>query len=154
RRAMTPTLSTLLLQCNDQIRLLVDAAAGTQDADAEAAQQRQALVEKLKTAYGADKSSDTPGATSSAAPAASALSVGKKTGRWHISVIFGAETYRNGMDPLAILNYVRNLGVITEVKCNVERVPLLDGSNPEDCHLGFEFDLDTAASESEIEAAF
>ena len=74
--------------------------------------------------------------------------------RWQLSVQFGVDTYRNGMDPLAILNYVRGLGRITQLVCDATAVPALQGLDPESCHLSFDFNLLSAASRAEIESAF
>lgn len=140
-------LGSLLLQCNDQIRSLVASAQDTGPESADAAQARDALVVRLKAVSGDD-----------AAPAAAAGAARPSTftgnRRWHVSVHFGAATFRNGMDPLAILNYVRRLGTIPNIACDTAAVPLLDSMDPENCHLGFEFSLDTAAARDEIEAAF
>ena len=38
--------------------------------------------------------------------------------------------------------------------CDTLAVPPLDALAPEDCHLAFEFSLDTEASRDEIESAF
>lgn len=148
RVALTPELSTLLLQCNDQIRALIAAAQDTQADDASAAQTRAALVVRLQAASG-DGTTDmhTPDAAAPA-PAASGLR------RWHLWVKFGEDTYRNGMDPLAILTYVRGLGAIPRLVCDLDGVPTLESIDPESCHLGFELSLDTAAARPEIEAAF
>ena len=147
---LTPDLSTLLLQSNDQIRLLVAAAAqAPSEPPAEAAQtaeNRAALVKRLQAASGID---------AQPAPAAqSALALAGALPCWHVSVQFGADTYRNGMDPLAILNYVRGLGSITPLICDVAAVPPLLALDPESCHLSFDFNLHSAASRAEIESAF
>lgn len=147
--ALTPELSTLLLQCNDQIRVLIAAAQDPQADDADAAQARAALVVRLHAASGGET------ADALAVPHTAALAsptAGMR--RWHLWVKFGEDTYRNGMDPLAILTYVRGLGAIPRLVCDLEGVPALESVDPESCHLGFQFSLDTAATRQEIEAAF
>ena len=144
--ALTPELSTLLLQCNDQIRLLVDAALAPQADDGQALAHRAALVERLQAASG-DLAPATAAVPGPPAPA-DALP------RWHVSVQFGSETFRNGMDPLAILGYVAGLGAIPRCVCDLAAVPALEAIDPESCHLAFEFSLDSAASRAQIEAAF
>lgn len=147
--ALTPELSTLLLQCNDQIRVLIAAAQDPQADDADAAQARAALVVRLQGASGGET------ADALAVPHTAALAsptAGMR--RWHLWVKFGEDTYRNGMDPLAILTYVRGLGAIPRLVCDLKGVPALESVDPESCHLGFHFSLDTAATRQEIEAAF
>jgi len=144
--ALSPELSTLLLQSNDQIRALVGAAQDSQAESAEALHERDALVQRLKSACTAPD----------VAPADEAQHAQALGGArcWHLSVRFGPETFRNGMDPLAILNYVRGLGAIPRLACDASAVPALDAIDPETCHLAFEFSLATAASRTEIESAF
>ncbi len=146
---LTPDLSTLLLQSNDQIRQLVAAAAQPaqhESPDSAAAElDRAALVQRLQTASGI---APEPAPDPQLALAASNLPC------WHLSVQFGADTYRNGMDPLAILNYVRGLGSITHLVCDATDVPSLQGLDPESCHLSFDFNLLSTASRAEIESAF
>jgi two-component system chemotaxis sensor kinase CheA len=69
-------------------------------------------------------------------------------------VAFGTDTFRNGMDPLAVLNYVRGLGEMPRLVCDAAAVPPLDELDPESCHLAFEFGLHTPASRETIESAF
>ena len=149
RVALTPELSTLLLQCNDQIRALIAAAQDPQSEAATGAQAREALVLRLQAASGdGDVAAAEPVVATADTPAAASAR------RWHLSVYFGADTFRNGMDPLAILNYVRGLGEIPRLACDLAGVPSLEAIDPESCHLGFEFSLDTAASREEIESSF
>jgi len=158
RVALTPELSTLLLQCNDQIRILVTSAQDPQADSPQAEQARAALVVRLQ-AMGGDggdggaalRAEDGMAATAAAAAAAPTDAADQ---RWQVSVRFGPDTFRNGMDPLAILNYVRGLGRMPSLVCDVGEVPALDEVDPESCHLGFVFALDTASTRAQIEAAF
>jgi two-component system chemotaxis sensor kinase CheA len=147
---LTPDLSTLLLAGNDEIRSLVTAAKDPTAADdAGALWARNTLVARLQEASGKRQA---PMAAAAAAPAADPPSSALQ--RWQLSVRFGSDTFRNGMDPGAILGYLRGLGDIAELHCSCEAVPPLDDIDPESCHLGFAFALDTAATQAEIEAAF
>ena len=150
---LTPALSTLLLQCNDQIRALVDAAGqpapdGTVDADGDAA--RAALVAQLQAAGAGGDAPTAPVPQDAAAPAAAP----DATHPWQIGAAFGPETFRNGMDPLTILRYVAGLGRVHQVQCATDAVPALEDLDPECCRLGFQFLLDSSADEAAITAAF
>jgi two-component system chemotaxis sensor kinase CheA len=140
---LTPDLSTLLLRCNDQIRRLIDQASGGQD-DAEGAATRAELVEQLGARVPAR----------AAAEAASAPQVAQASARWHVSVAFGADTFRHGMDPLAILNYVAQQGTLGAIGCDADAVPPLEALDPESCHLGFVFVLQTERGREAIDNAF
>jgi len=150
RLTLTPALSTLLLQSNDEIRALVGAAQGAQSETVEAEQVRATIVMRLQEASGEVGS----GITADESDEASASSVGCETRRWHVSVRFGIDTFRNGMDPLTILDYVRGLGSIPSIACDTAAIPEVEAFDPEDCHMAFEFSLDTPASRQEIEHAF
>ena len=148
--SLTPALGTLLLQSNDQIRALVlQAQSEGSETPADLAA-RAALVERLQAAAGV-----APGAAvASSEPATAAPAAQDGLRRWHVSLRFGVDTFRHGMDPLAILNYVRGLGAIPRLVCDTGAIPGLDGFDPESCHLGFEFSLDTQADRAQIEQAF
>ena len=150
----SPGLSTLLLQCNDQIRALVTAAKHPSADDAAGDAERSALVQRLQAAAGAtqvpaDASSGvSAAATADAAPACSTHAL------WQIGAAFGNDTFRNGMDPLTILRYVAGLGSMSQVRCNTDAVPGLEALDAETCHLAFDFALDTDADQAAITAAF
>lgn len=146
--SLTPDLSTLLLRCNDQIRTLV-AEAGGQPVNEAAATRRASLVAELQTAAGVQ-----PAEAGSPAPADSRPALPSTLRPWHVSVAFGHDLFRNGMDPLAVLNYVRGLGEVPHMVCDVDGVPPLDELDPETCHLAFIFSLVTEASRAQIEDAF
>ena len=117
---LTPSLSTLLLQRNDQIRRLIDVAQGPDADDSAALRGREALVVRRQAA-----SRDIAAAAPSG-PGLRAAAPARQAGCWHVSVQFGAETFRNGMDPLAILGYVAALGAVPQVVCDRAAVPRLD----------------------------
>ena len=143
--ALTPAISTLLLQCNDQIKLLV--ATEGEDADtAEQKDQRADLVLQLRGLTEDDVAA--PVATTAAA------AVTDVTGLWNISARFGPDTFRNGMDPLSIARYLGGMGEVLSVRCGVDGVPPLANLDPESCHLAFFMQLKTRASREDIEGAF
>jgi len=144
---LTPELSTLLLQSNDEVRSLVRAAQSGEPEAADVDVRRAEIVARLQAAAG-DPTAD----AAQSGPLAVAGGNGER--RWSVAVRFGADTFRNGMDPLTILDYVRGLGRMSELACDTAAVPTLDTLDPEACHLAFEFKLDTAAPRDDIERAF
>jgi len=147
---LTPTLSTLLLRSNDRIRMLVDTAADDTPPEPDEAADIAALALELQHAGGASMHAVAAGVPK----AAVAVPVDSSSRTWHVSVHFGPETYRDGMDPLSTLNYLRSFGHIVALCCDVEAVPALESIDPETCHLGFKFGFETDASRDEIDAAF
>jgi two-component system chemotaxis sensor kinase CheA len=148
--ALNPEISTLLLQCNDQIKFLVDTAADESADTPEQKDQRADLVIHLRALTEADAAA-APQVAATAAPAGKA-SAEPRT--WTISARFGQETFRNGMDPLSIARYLGGLGQVVSVRCGHDGVPPLVNLNPETCYLGFAMQLLTTASRDDIEGAF
>lgn len=146
----TPDMGTLLLQCNDQIRFLIRLAQSGGAVSADEAAARASLETRLQAFSG-----DASAACAVAGPAPEGVAGGDSAARvWTLQVGFLPDTFRNGMDPLAILNYLRGLGAITRIHCDRSAVPSLDTLDPESCHLAFGFELETTADQAAIEAAF
>ncbi|QDL53048.1 chemotaxis protein CheA [Rhodoferax aquaticus] len=147
--ALTPAISTLLLQCNDQIKFLVDTAADANADTPDEIDRRADLVMHLK----ALTEGGSP-AVAAPAPISAPAAQQQSSGVWKISAQFGADTFRNGMDPLSIARYLGTLGTVTAVRCGSETVPALVNINPESCYLSFAMELESAASREDIEGAF
>jgi len=150
---LTPDLSTLLLQSNDEIKVLVSSAQDAQDEPEHVVSAREVVVQRLRAAAG-EMPAGTAGPMAHAAADPGFIETGAAIRRWHLSVQFGVDTFAHGMDPLNILNYLGALGCISNVVCDTLAVPVLESLDPESCHLAFEFSLDTAAPREAIEKAF
>ncbi|GAB4213284.1 MAG: chemotaxis protein CheA [Rhodoferax sp.] len=160
--SLTPAMSTLLLQCNDQIKFLVDTASDdSQDTDAQKDLRADLVIQLQAFTEGvAPTSAPAPAtrgastdASSASAPAPDAPPDGGMT-EWQISARFGPETFRNGMDPLSIVKYLRNLGTVKSMHCSLDTVPSLLNLNPETCYLSFVMALASGRGRDEIEGAF
>ncbi|WP_338416395.1 chemotaxis protein CheA [uncultured Sphaerotilus sp.] len=154
--ALTPRLITLLLQSNDVMRELVRLARDAQDESPEAAGAREKLVVQLKQATAGTGEPAEPVVVRpvDAASTASAPVPAIDAGVWQVAVRFGVDAFRHGIDPLTLLNYVRNLGAVSGMCCEARTVPGLDAFDPESCYLSFAFGLCTTATRHEIERAF
>jgi two-component system chemotaxis sensor kinase CheA len=149
---LTAALSTLLLQSNDQVRLLIAEAQGQAIDAPAAAAARAALVQALQAQAGVGPTSAAHQAPATGLATAAEAHAG--TAGWHLRVRFGTEVFRNGMDPLALLNYLRGLGTIAHLRCDIDAIPTLEALDAEACHLGFEFQLQGNADRAAVEAAF
>jgi hypothetical protein len=69
---------------------------------------------------------------------------------WHVAFAPGRQTFRDRMDPMAILDDAHRDGVMTALCCDLDRIPLLATIDPESCFLAFEFVLGTARSRREV----
>lgn len=76
------------------------------------------------------------------------------TPNWHISLRFGPDTLRNGMDPISFISYLQKLGDTVFLKTLWDSMPPADQMDPESCYLGFEIDIASNSSQDEIEDVF
>jgi two-component system chemotaxis sensor kinase CheA len=73
---------------------------------------------------------------------------------WHVSIRFGRDVLKNGMEPLAFLRYLLNLGEIVHIETICDAMPPAEEMDPEACYLGFEITLRSHASKEQIENVF
>jgi two-component system chemotaxis sensor kinase CheA len=59
-------------------------------------------------------------------------------GAWHLSLRFGADALRNGLDPLAFVRYLGQVGQVQSCHTLADAIPALERLDPEACCLGFE----------------
>ncbi len=151
--ALTPAISTLLLQCNDQIRFLVDTAL---DEAADTEQHRQLRAALVAQLHALTEAKPAPGSRQAAGASAEPLPApsGPPEQVWSIQARFGVDTFRNGMDPLSIARYLAGMGQVRSMRALLDAVPPLKRIDPESCHLGFAMELVSSASREEIEGAF
>ena len=155
---MTDDLIALLLHCCDHIGTLVDAlSSGQRMPDANADQQGAELLAQLGHYLGPEKTLPSSPPT----PARKNIDVSKYAGptgdainHWHISLRFGPDTLRNGLDPLSFIRYLATLGEIKGLVTLPDALPAIDNMNPEECYLGFEITFNSKASSRAIDNAF
>jgi len=153
--AMSEDMVALLLACGDFIRRQVDAVEAGEPAplpadDAEGA----ALLARLQRHLDADAPAPAaaPARTMAGVDDAAAAEGGAE--HWHVSLRFGADVLRNGMDPLSFIRYLATLGTIERIVTVHDAVPALDAIDPESCFLGFEIAFRTTADKAAIENVF
>lgn len=73
---------------------------------------------------------------------------------WHISLRFGRNVLRNGLDPLSFIRYLGGLGEITEVTTLFDTMPEPAHVDPESCYLGMELDFSGAVTKETIDDVF
>ncbi|WP_082118746.1 chemotaxis protein CheA [Pseudomonas veronii] len=145
-------LSALFLDARDHIGQLIDLLAedGNLDRlDEPLRVQGQCLGERLAQYL--------EGSVPSASPAPAtqpADEPGASPGHWHLSLRFGPDVLRNGMDPLAFLRYLSTLGQLLHTVTLCEGLPPFASMDPETNYLGFELALLSDASREVIDGAF
>jgi two-component system, chemotaxis family, sensor kinase CheA len=146
-------LSALFLDARDHIGQLIDLVAedGHLDRLEESLQvQGQRLGEQLGTYL--EGSLPTASATAQGTPSTDDQ-VGVPS-HWHLSLRFGPDVLRNGMDPLAFLRYLGTLGRLLSTVTLFESLPPMASMDPETNYLGFELALESEASRDVIDGAF
>lgn len=76
---------------------------------------------------------------------------------WHISVRFGRDTFRRGMDPAAFLLHLGACGALRNVVTLADLMPLAEEMDPESCYLGYEIDLEAntaSVTQADLEQVF
>ncbi len=76
------------------------------------------------------------------------------TDYWHLSLRFGLEVFRNGMDPFSFVRCLTTLGKIVKLVTVMDSIPSVDEMDPESCYLGFEISFDSDADKITIENVF
>nr|WP_324257902.1 chemotaxis protein CheA [Cellvibrio fontiphilus] len=150
-------LLSILLPCRDHIALLIDHALQGRANDAECLAKGQALLDSLQP-WLAEKNTEEPvsAVASQTIQADYIKSLVSESEResWHISVRFGPDLMRNGMDPLSIMRFLSTLGEITHITTITDHLPDYQNFDPEQLYLGFEIALSSTASQQQIEDAF
>jgi two-component system chemotaxis sensor kinase CheA len=145
---VSEALVALLLACCDHIATLVDAVdAGTLDGNTVLTAAGAPLLDALQGYL------DGPAAPAAALTVAASVAAGGER-EWRIVLRFGADTLRNGMDPLSFIRYLGQLGTITGIATLTDRLPAAAEFDPESCYLGFEIGFTSSEEQAAIEGVF
>ncbi|MDB6063697.1 MAG: chemotaxis protein CheA [Verrucomicrobiaceae bacterium] len=149
-------LADIFLESCDQISALVDNVANGNDApDAALEQKGSGLIDRLNVYLGvAPQAVAVAAPTVVAAPEIERSGIVADTDNWHISLRFGTDVFRNGMDPLAFMRYLRTLGEIVAVSTISDALPAFDAFDAESCYLGFEINFKSDVDKAAIEGVF
>ena len=154
RSAIDAGLIALLLGCGDHVSSLLDCLAAD---DRTAAFERvretgEGLLARLNACLGAEpRLSDAPAREPEAVPVGGATVA---SAGWHISLRFGRNLLRNGLDPLSFIRYLGTLGEITEVTTLFDAMPEAADMDPESCYLGMELNFNGAVAKDTIADVF
>jgi two-component system chemotaxis sensor kinase CheA len=147
-------VSALLKGC-DHIRALLDLSGGEPSADLTA--NGEAIAALLRGFAGQGEAAAPPkgGLPEQTTSAVERDADGTAmTDCWHISIRFGRDVLKNGMDPLAFLRYLLSLGEIVHITTLADSMPEAADMDPECCYLGFEINFRSHASKEQIENVF
>ncbi len=152
-------LAALLLDCRDHIGALIDVVDDVELSNEvsihvpeELAAEGEVLLLAL-AAYQAGKEQTFPAPSSQESqPVERSETVANDT--WHISVRFGEDVLRQGMDPSGFIRFLGTLGEICHITTISDALPEAEAYDPESCYLGFEIDLDAETTKTAIEEVF
>lgn len=150
-------LVSTLLRCGDYLGQLVDAIqAGTEAEDPDPLT-RERLLDALRGTLG----EAAPASPPSGVPQMAEVRIERDEGGplvqneyWHISLRFGHDVLRLGLDPISFLQYLESLGRIVHLYTLYDELPVAAEMDPEACYLGFEIDFDSEADKQAIERVF
>jgi len=158
---LSDKLVVLLLACCDHIGALMDGlAAGQQVAGPDLLAQGEPLVLQLRSYLGVTPSESGTASGDRQMPAADTELVQRISGdmvnadHWHISLRFGPDVLRNGMDPLSFIRYLNTMGQVLAVEVLADALPDADQMDPELCYLGFELAFQSEVDKAAIERVF
>ncbi|WP_350448662.1 chemotaxis protein CheA [Pseudomonas solani] len=147
-------LSALMLLVGDHLVGLVDHLAEGRDL-AELPEvmgiHEAELVQRLSQYLNATPAA---AADATAAECTPAPAEGVASRHWHLSLRFGADSLRDGMDPVSFLRYLATFGDLLHIEPVLDHLPTFDALDPEACYLGLEVAFTTEADQAVIEGAF
>lgn len=153
--AVNGELVELLLKCCDHIGLLITVVAETGEAlDAEQAAAGEAIAAALRSLLGGAAAAD------AAMPAVHEARLAASGGGllegdyWHLSIVFGREVLKNGMDPISFIRYLSTIGDIVSLRIDDSALPELNAIDPESCYLSFSIEFKSEADKKTIEDVF
>ncbi|WP_433206229.1 chemotaxis protein CheW [Dactylosporangium sp. CS-047395] len=137
RLQVSAGLISALLPCTDHISVLVDAVAAGRDEPTAAEQEVSARLLAALAPFSGSSSPEPPAARI-----------------WLLSIWFGPECLRNGMDPLSFLRYLATMGTVQRLVTRTDALPRADEADPEVCYLGFDLEFASEAGKADIESVF
>jgi len=149
-------LLAVLLPCRDHIALLVENARQQRTGDAECVAAGSALLKSLQPWLYQSKTQEK---IKSLVSSEVAETVGvnapiSEADAWHISVRFGPDLLRNGMDPLSIIRFLNSMGEVRHITTIDDHLPEFAEFDPEQLYLGYEISFVTKVEQKDIEDAF
>ncbi len=144
-------LIQVLLTCADQLAALLTCVENGCEPDEDVNRTSADLRVKLQAYLGKPAGHDVV----LTEPRVQAIGGGEmETDNWHISLRFGPDVLRKGMDPATFLRYLNEFGQIVHITTLPDAMPEADQMDAESCYLGFEISYQSNADKSQIENVF
>lgn len=151
--AFSPDLVSLLLASQDHMTAMIADVAANHELEVD-----ESLLKRLQ-GYQACAANANAGAVVAAGNHHDQVTVdprqqGSGPEHWHLSLRFGRDVLRMGMDPFSFIRYLGTLGSIVHVETITDHLPDPLSYDPESCYLGFEVALSAETSKEELEGVF
>jgi two-component system, chemotaxis family, sensor kinase CheA len=143
----TPDLISLTLASVDQIKTMLDQAAGKGTANPATSAQ---ILAKLSTMTGKPESSTVKASTNSSSDSSTISAPARE---WRIRFAPGPDLIRNGTNPLLLLRELQQLGTLT-VTANPDCIPPFAELDPQRCYISWDMALTTPVSGDAIRDVF
>lgn len=151
----------VLLACRDHINDLIDQLEQGGDGERDVLFLKGEDLTRRLQKYGAGTQATSGRAGSANLPQLQEASVERvntdgqaASDNWHISLRFGPNSLRDGMDPISFLRYLGKLGAIVSINTLADAMPSVERMDPETCYLGFEINFSSSADKQSIENVF
>jgi len=146
---------TLFLESRDHLEALVESTlSGEEQLDASLQKVDDDLINQLNKYLNID-SLVTEESESASLVAVETDTDGVVSNNWHISLRFGPNSFRNGMDPHSFIDYLAKIGDVKNLTLIDDAIPCWRDFDPESCFLGFEIILHAPdTNKSAIEEVF
>ncbi len=146
-------LVELLLRARDHMSLLIATVAEAgESAGADLLAQGDALERELHEALGGDSAGGVPVQAPDPVVASGGGQIDGDV--WQISIVFGGDVLRNGLDPISFIRHLATIGEIVAFSTHCPDMPPLTEMDPESCYLACEIGLRTGADKRAIEDVF
>jgi two-component system chemotaxis sensor kinase CheA len=150
----SPALVEVLLKCSDQLGTLMGCVENDAEPTEDVNRLSQSLREKLQHYLGKPSAATKQDLVLSEAKVHASGGGEMETDNWHLSLRFGRDVLRKGMDPTSFLNYLTELGQIIHLTTLPDGIPEAAEMDPESCYLGFEISYRSEADKARIESVF
>lgn len=151
-------LTSLLLKCNDHLRLLLDSGESDESLALQDLPQGADLLVELQAFQQVPKGEGIAitalGLPTKHAHIPEADEALTASPDWHFSLRFHADIFRMGFDPLSFTHYLNRLGSVKHVKTIWRQWPELSTLDPTECFFGLELSLESSADPTRIRETF
>jgi two-component system chemotaxis sensor kinase CheA len=147
-------LIEVLLACSDHLSTLMGCVESDSEPTSAINQLSHTLREQLQHYLGQPEPTASQNVALSETKVHASGGGEMETDHWHLSLRFGPDVLRKGMDPASFLRYLLELGQIIHLTTLPDAMPEADAMDAESCYLGFEISYQSTADKAKIESVF